>query len=74
MPSVSPTGVTEIETMLGAVTVIEVNCEMDPNDAEIVVEPAAMAVTNPVLSMVAVVAEEDAHVTRPVISALLPSV
>jgi hypothetical protein len=69
MPKVRPTGVTAIETMLGAVTVCEVDCDIDPNDAEILVEPAAMAVTNPVPSMVAVAEDDEPHVTRLVMSA-----
>jgi len=54
MPSVRPTGVTEIETMLGAVTVTLVDCDTDPRDAEIWVKPAATAVTSPVALTVAV--------------------
>ncbi len=63
-----------METILGAVTVSEVNCETEPNDAEMLVDPAATADTNPPVLTVAVAVEDEPQVTRLVISALLPSV
>lgn len=71
--SVNPSGVTVIETMLGAVTVSEVDCETPPKFAEMLVEPAAAAETNPVALTVAVVLEDELQVTSAVRSALLPS-
>ena len=58
--------------MLGAVTVSEVDCETPPKLAEMLVEPAAAAETNPVALTVAVAVEDD-QVTSAVRSALLPS-
>jgi len=63
-----------METMLGAVTVSVVDCDTAPNDAEMLVEPPATAITNPAPSIVAAAVEDEPHVTRLVISALLPSV
>jgi hypothetical protein len=71
--SVNPSGVTVMETMLGAVTVSEVDCETPPKFAEMLVEPAAAAETNPVALMVAVALEDELQVTSAVRSALLPS-
>lgn len=68
-----PTGVTVIETRLGAVTVREVDPEIPPNEAEIVVEPEAIPFTTPAALTVAMLVEEDPHVTSDVRSALLPS-
>jgi len=73
MPSVNPTGVTEIETMVGAVTVRVVDCEMPPKLAETMVEPEAAALTSPVALMVAVDVKDELQVTSEVRSALLPS-
>ena len=73
MPRVNPTGVTAIETTVGAVTVRVVDCEMPAKLAEMLVVPAATAVAVPFEPMVAVAIEEDAHVTKVVKSALLPS-
>jgi hypothetical protein len=74
MPKVKPTGVTEIETRLGAETVSEVDPEMLPSDAEMLLEPAALPVTSPDALTVATVSEEESHVTSALKSALLPSV
>jgi hypothetical protein len=65
--------VTAIEVMLGAVTVSEVDRETPPNDAEMLVEPAATDVTTPAVLTVAVAVEDELQVTRLVKSALLPS-
>ena len=62
-----------METIVGAVTVSVVVCEMLAKDAEMVVVPAATVVASPFASMVAVAVDEEPHVTRVVISALLPS-
>jgi hypothetical protein len=73
MPRVKPTGVTAMDTMLGAVTVTVVDCETPAKAAETFVEPAAIAVSNPLALTVAVVVEEELHVTRVVRSEVLPS-
>ena len=73
MPKVSPTGVTEIETRLGAETVSEVDPEMPPSDAEILLEPAVLPVTSPDALTVATLIEDEPQVTSAVKSALLPS-
>lgn len=73
MPSVNPTGVTAIETIVGAVMVSEVDCDTPPNDAEMLVEPVFRALARPEASMVATPVLEDAQVTSEVKSALLPS-
>jgi hypothetical protein len=73
MPRVKPTGVTTIETRLGAETVSEADPEMPPSEAEILVEPAAMPVTIPDVLTVALAGEDESQVTSEVRSALLPS-
>lgn len=73
IPRVSPSGVTVIETTVGVVTVSVVDCETLPRVAEILVEPAASALASPLLLIVAVVADDEFHVTNEVRSALLPS-
>jgi len=73
MPSVSPTGVTAIETRLGALTVRELEPEIPPNDAEIFVEPAATPFTIPDALTVAIAVADESQVTSAVKSALLPS-
>jgi hypothetical protein len=73
MPKVSPSGVTAIETMLGAVTVRLVDCETPPRLAEMLVVPAFTEFTRPVELTVAVAVADELHETRFVISALLPS-
>jgi hypothetical protein len=73
IPRVTPTGVTAMETILGAVTVRLADPEIPPRLAEIVVFPAATEVTIPVELMVAVAVEEELQLTRFVISELLPS-
>ena len=74
MPRVCPTGVTLMETRLGAVTVRLVDPETPPREAVIVVEPAATPVAIPDAPMVAVFVEEELQLTSAVRSALLPSV
>ena len=71
--NVGPSGPTEIEVIVGAVTVTTVDCDTPPSVAVIVVEPTATAVTSPVVVTEAVAGEDETQVTREVISALLPS-
>ena len=73
MPRVRSSGVTVMDTMLGAVTVTLVDWETPANEAETVVDPAATAASNPLASIVAVAVEEELHVTRVVRSDVLPS-
>jgi hypothetical protein len=73
MPSVNPTGVTAIETIVGAFTVRVVDCEIPPKLAEMFVEPDATALASPVALTVAVAVEDELQVTIAVRSALLPS-
>lgn len=73
MARVRPTGVTAMDTIVGAVTVTVVDCETPAKDAETLVEPAATAVSNPLASMVAIAVEEELQVTRVVRSEVLPS-
>lgn len=73
IPSVCPTGVTEIETMVGAVTVRVVVPETPLKLAWILVEPAVAALAMPPVLMVATDVAEEVQVTRLVRSALLPS-
>src|SRR6266567_938019 len=54
MPRVNPTGVTAIETTVGAVTVSVVDCETPAKLAEMLVVPGATAATAPFEAMVAV--------------------
>ena len=73
MPSVSPSGVIEIEVMVGLVTVSVVLCLTLPSVALMVVEPAATLVTSPFASMVAFAGADELQVTKAVRSRLLPS-
>ena len=73
MPRVKPTGVTAMDTMLGAVTLTVVDCETPAKAAETFVEPAAIAASNPLALMGAVAVEEELQVTRVVRSEALPS-
>ena len=73
MPSVRSSGVTVMDTMLGAVTVTLVDWETPANEAETFVDPAATAVIIPLASIVAVAVEEELQVTRAVRSEVLPS-
>src|SRR5713226_7646941 len=61
---VSPTGVTEIELIVGVVTVMSKDCVTPFSAAEIVADPAATAVNSPLASMVAVTLEDELQVTR----------
>src|SRR5215470_6699042 len=66
-------GVTEIEVMLGAVTVTEVEPVTEPSVALIVADPAATPFTSPAASTVAFAIVEELHVTRSVMSHVLAS-
>ena len=73
MPSVNPTGVTDIDVIVGAVTVTVVDWLTLLRAAERFDEPAATAVTKPFVSMVATAVEDELQVTSAVKSRLLPS-
>jgi hypothetical protein len=73
MAKVNPTGLTEIELMVGVLTVMIKDCVTPFRAAETVVEPAEIAVSNPLTSMVATALEDDAQVTTLVTSRLPPS-
>lgn len=73
IPSVSPTGLTAIETMLGAVTVSEVLWFTPAMLAEIFVVPVATELASPVALIVTADVTEELHDTRFVRSELLPS-
>ena len=73
LPRVSPTGLTEMNEIVGAVIVTVVDFVTLPRAAEIVVDPAATAVSIPFTSMVAAAVEDDCQVTNDVRSRLLPS-
>ena len=73
MPSVNPTGVTEIEVIVGAVTVTVVDWLTLARVAETLDEPALTAVSNPFASTVATAVEDELQVTKAVKSRLLPS-
>ena len=64
---------TAIETIVGAVTVRAVDCDTPAKPAEMLVEPAATAVTIPLALTVAVAGVEELQLTSDVKSALLPS-
>ena len=74
IPSVRPSGLTVKVKIVGAATVRMVEPLTLPSVAEIVVGPAATPVARPLESIVATAAVDDAHVTSPVRSRLLPSV
>jgi hypothetical protein len=73
IPSVSPTGVTASEAIVGAVTVRLVDWDTPARFAETVVVPAASEVARPVALTVAVAVDEELQETRVVRSELLPS-
>jgi hypothetical protein len=73
IPSVNPTGVTAIDTTVGAVTVSVVDCDTPTKLAEMFVEPEATAFTSPPVLTVAVAVEDELQLTMLVKSALLPS-
>jgi hypothetical protein len=73
MASVISSGVTEIEVMLGAVTVTDVDPATEPKVAVIVEEPAATPLTKPAALTVAFAIVEEVQVTRSVTSQVLAS-
>lgn len=73
MPSVTPTGVTTMEEMVGALTVSVVEPVMLPSVAEMVVGPDATPVATPLTSMVATEVVDEFQETSEVRSRLLPS-
>jgi len=73
MPRVNPTGVTAIETIVGAVTVSVVDWETPAKLAEMLVEPEVSALAIPAAVIVATAVEDELQVTSVVKSALLPS-
>ena len=73
MARVKSSGVTEMDVMVGAVTVTEVDLETLPRVAVMVAVPAAIPLTSPAASTVALAMVEEDQVTRLVRSRLLPS-
>jgi hypothetical protein len=73
IPNVNPTGVTAIETILGAVTVSGVLCVTPAMLAEILAVPLATEFTSPFALIAATAVAEELHDTRFVTSELLPS-
>lgn len=73
MARVKSSGVTEMDVMVGAVTVTEVDLETLPRVAVMVAVPAAIPLTTPAASTVALAMVEEDQVTRLVRSRLLPS-
>jgi len=73
MARVKSSGVTEMDVMVGAVTVTEVDLETLPRVAVMVAVPAAIPLTRPAASTVALAMVEEDQVTRLVRSRLLPS-
>jgi len=73
MARVKSSGVTEMDVMVGAVTVTEVDLEMPSRVAVMVAVPAAIPPTSPAASTVALAMVEEDQVTRFVRSRLLPS-
>ena len=73
MARVKSSGVTEMDVMVGAVTVTEVDLETLPRVAVMVAVPAAIPLTRPAASTVALAMVEEDQVTRLVRSRLLAS-
>ena len=73
MARVKSSGVTEMDVMVGAVTVTEADLETLPRVAVMVAVPAAIPLTRPAASTVALAMVEEDQVTRLVRSRLLPS-
>ena len=66
-------GVTEMDVIVSAVTVTEVDPVIEPSVAVMVEDPAATPFTRPATSTVALAIVEEPHVTNAVRSRLLPS-
>lgn len=73
MARVKSSGVTEMDVMVGTLTVTEVDLEMPSRVAVMVAVPAAIPLTRPAASTVALAMVEEDQVTRLVRSRLLPS-
>lgn len=73
IPRVRPSGLTAIETIVGALTVSEVDPLTVPKVAETVVVPAATPLASPFASIVATLVADELQVTSAVRSRLLPS-
>jgi hypothetical protein len=73
MASVISSGVTEIDVMVGAVTVTDVEPVTEPSVAVMVADPAATPFTKPAALTVAFVIVEELQVTRSVTSQVLAS-
>ena len=73
MARVRSSGVTEIEVIVGLVTVTDVDPDTEPKVAVMVAEPATIPFTEPEMSTVAFAIVEDVQVTRAVRSRMLPS-
>jgi len=73
MARVRSSGVTEMEVMVGAVTVTTVDLATLPIVAVTVAVPAAIPLTRPAASTLALAMVEEDQVTRLVRSRLLPS-
>ena len=72
MARVKSSGVTEMDVMVGAVTVTKVDLETLPRVAVMVAVPAATPPTRPAASTFALAMVEEDQVTRLVRSRLLP--
>jgi hypothetical protein len=68
------TGVTTIDTRVGAVTVSVVEAVTDPEAAPIIVLPCPSVVARPEVLIVAIPVFDEVHVTELVISCVVPSV
>jgi hypothetical protein len=73
MARVKSSGVTEMDVMVSALTVTEVDLETLPRVAVMVAVPAPIPLTRPAASTVALAMVEEDQVTRLVRSRLLPS-
>lgn len=73
MASVMSSGVTEIDVMVGAVTVTDVDPVTEPKVAVMVADPAATPLTKPAALTVAFAIVDELHVTRSVTSQVLAS-
>lgn len=73
MPSVSPTGETVIDEIVGAITARLVLCDTPSKLADMVVVPEDIALASPLALMAVIAGLEELQLTRLVMSALLPS-
>lgn len=73
MGSVKPSGLTKMSLIVGVETVMVSVCVTLPSVVVMVVVPAAIDVTKPLTSIVAVTVEEELQVTSDERSRVLPS-